>query len=128
MKETIIIPIPEGFTKKQVFEILADANNYKQILKKEVLKSELKQTFKEADEFARTVKFVNAQDNKDGTFTVNYKVINEYQNPISKYDFGIKIYGEINKNLLRSSINTLKQIQFENQNKIDINFDNLIIE
>ena len=132
MSETIIIPIPEGFTKKQVFEILADANNYQAILKREVLKEVLKSNLKEAQSFSETVNFKNAILNKDGTYTVIYSEIEEYDNPISKYDYGVILYGAINRKLLTDSIEQIEQKEFkkvyeESKKKSTIDFDGLII-
>ena len=131
MSEIIQIPIPKGFTKKQVFEILADANDYQPDLAREVLKESIKSNLAEAQTFSKTVNFKNAIENKNGTYTVIYVEVEGYANPVSKYDYGVSLYGAINRKLLTDSIKKIKKIEFEQAQadfvKTDINFNGLII-
>lgn len=113
--ETIIIPLPEGFTKVQAFEMLAETNGYEPLLT--VRTPKIKEFKKTASNNPKELSeaFIAGMDGKTmiygsilgqpgGGFAIQYILVSEIPNPEKKVDFGKKQFGNVCKDIFNQVV------------------------
>lgn len=116
-EEIITIPLPQGFTKSQVFEMLADFRGYKAKIQTRDSKTKTLNSEQATIDFIATMNgvtmaFHSTLTQDDGTFIVRYISLGEIDNQESKIDFGKKQFGDFCKDLFNqvNSHNAKKEL------------------
>lgn len=127
--ETLNIPIPQGFTKAQVLEIIADGNGYRETLKGTVTTTF--ETEQEAQEFYDNL-FVDDQVSING---LEVQHVGDVPNKKTKEVFAKELIGQKLFGLLLTSVKTVQTKALRDQIKAiedgvvqSISIDGLIIQ